>query len=76
MHIYTFTSIQRNVYLFIYYNNFICNNNQYKKAAIREELNPHVVKVFVHVSNVNSHYQCNLYLYMAIVLLVCVFIKV
>ena len=28
------------VYLFIY-NNFICNN-QYKKAAIREELNPHV----------------------------------
>ena len=31
-------------YLFIYlfiYNNFICNN-QYKKAAIREELNPHV----------------------------------
>ena len=27
--------------LFIY-NNFICNNNQYKKAAIREELNPHV----------------------------------
>ena len=26
--------------LFIY-NNFICNN-QYKKAAIREELNPHV----------------------------------
>ena len=33
------------IYLFIYlftYNNFICNNNQYKKAAIREELNPHV----------------------------------
>ena len=32
------------IYLFIYlfiYNNFICNN-QYKKAAIREELNPHV----------------------------------
>ena len=31
------------VYLFILfiYNNFICNN-QYKKAAIREELNPHV----------------------------------
>ena len=32
------------LYLFIYlfiYNNFICNN-QYKKAAIREELNPHV----------------------------------
>ena len=28
------------IYLFIY-NNFICNN-QYKKAAIREELNPHV----------------------------------
>ena len=31
-------------YLFIYlfiYNNFICNN-QYKKAAIREEPNPHV----------------------------------
>ena len=28
------------LYLFIY-NNFICNN-QYKKAAIREELNPHV----------------------------------
>ena len=27
-------------YLFIY-NNFICNN-QYKKAAIREKLNPHV----------------------------------
>ena len=28
------------IYLFIY-NNFI-RNNQYKKAAIREELNPHV----------------------------------
>ena len=31
-------------YLFIYlfiYNNFM-RNNQYKKAAIREELNPHV----------------------------------
>ena len=27
------------IYLFIY-NNFICNNNRYKKAAIREELNP------------------------------------
>ena len=33
-----------NQYLFIYlfiYNNFICNN-QYKKAAFWEELNPHV----------------------------------
>ena len=31
------------VFYFFYnfYNNFICNN-QYKKAAIREELNPHV----------------------------------
>ena len=29
------------VYFFIY-NNFICNNNQYKKAGMREELNPHV----------------------------------
>ena len=28
------------IHLFIY-NNFNCNN-QYKKAAIREELNPHV----------------------------------
>ena len=37
-------SVNLCVYLFIYlfiYNNFICNN-QYKKAAIREELNPHV----------------------------------
>ena len=30
------------MYVFIFiYNNFVCNN-QYKKAAIREELNPHV----------------------------------
>ena len=32
--------VKHGIYLFIY-NNFICNN-QYKKAAIREELNPHV----------------------------------
>ena len=29
-------------YFTLLYNNFICNNNQYKKAAIREELNPYV----------------------------------
>ena len=29
-------------YFTLRYNNFICNNNQYKKAAITEELNPHV----------------------------------
>ena len=37
-------SIGHFIHLFIYlfiYNNFICNN-QYKKAAIREEPNPHV----------------------------------
>ena len=30
------------------YNNFICNN-QWKKAAIREELNPHVREFKTHV---------------------------
>ena len=40
----SWAGFRQRIYLFIYlfiYNNFICNN-QYKKAAIREELNPHV----------------------------------